>query len=51
MILVSPNGEVRVWESMSVVLSNAERYHAIQIGMAEGDEVEHIFSIEVRLTG
>lgn len=46
LILVSPSGEVRFWEHLSLALSNVDRYQTIQLDL-QGDSVERIWSVEV----
>lgn len=47
MILVSPTGEVRFWESMSLTLANADRYQRVQLDLGEDSFAEHIWAIDV----
>jgi nuclear pore complex protein Nup133 len=47
MILVSPSGELRFWESMSLALSNVERYQGVQLDLGADDYAERIWKVEV----
>ncbi|WVF65992.1 hypothetical protein IAT40_000730 [Kwoniella sp. CBS 6097] len=46
MILVSSTGEIRFWESMSVVLSNVDRFHEIYLELGEDDFAERLWKID-----
>ena len=50
MILVPADGEIRVWESMSLALANVERYQGVQLELGEDDFAERIWRIEVSIT-
>lgn len=49
MVIVSPSGDVRFWESMGIALSNAERYQELDLNLSEDDFAEKIFRLDVRL--
>ncbi|WVQ93625.1 hypothetical protein IAU59_000701 [Kwoniella sp. CBS 9459] len=46
MILVSATGEIRFWESMSVALSNVERFQEIYLELGEDDYAEKLWKID-----
>ncbi|WWD16353.1 hypothetical protein CI109_100779 [Kwoniella shandongensis] len=47
MILVSPSGTIRFWESMSLALTaNSERYQELYIDLGEDDVVERIWKLD-----
>nr|ODN90385.1 hypothetical protein L204_05990 [Cryptococcus depauperatus CBS 7855] len=46
MILVSSGGEVRFWDTVSLALSDVERYHYLSVELAEDDWVEQISKID-----
>ncbi|OWZ65412.1 hypothetical protein AYX14_06233 [Cryptococcus neoformans] len=46
MILVSSTGEIRYWESMSLALSNVERYQQLFLDLPQGDWIERLVKVD-----
>lgn len=46
-VMVTPEGEVRVWENMSLGLGNMDRFQETFIELAEGDYVDKLWKIDV----
>ncbi|ODO05027.1 hypothetical protein I350_05639 [Cryptococcus amylolentus CBS 6273] len=46
MILVSSSGEIRFWDSLSLALSNVDRYQELFVELPEGDWVERVWKID-----
>ncbi|ADV23780.1 Hypothetical protein CGB_H0250C [Cryptococcus gattii WM276] len=46
MILVSSTGEFRYWESMSLTLSNVERYQQLFLDLPQGDWIERLVKVD-----
>ena len=47
MILVSAKGVVRFWESMSLALSNVDRYQEVVITLGEEEVADNVWMIDV----
>lgn len=47
MILVNSTGEIRIWESMSLALSNVDRNMGLQLDLGEDEFVEKIWKVDV----
>ncbi|GFZ42386.1 hypothetical protein JCM24511_00101, partial [Saitozyma sp. JCM 24511] len=45
-ILLSPTGELRFWDSMSLALANVERYQVVQLELGSDDYAERIWHVE-----
>ncbi|WWC86014.1 uncharacterized protein L201_000885 [Kwoniella dendrophila CBS 6074] len=46
LILVSTSGEIRLWESMGLALSNVDRFQEIYMELGEDDFVEKLWKID-----
>ncbi|EIW66527.1 hypothetical protein TREMEDRAFT_74725 [Tremella mesenterica DSM 1558] len=45
MILVSPTGEMRIWESMNLALANVDRFQRVELELEQDDFVQKIWEI------
>ena len=46
--MVSPSGEIRVWESMSLALSSSNRFQTLYLELGERDRADRIMRLDVR---
>ena len=47
MVLISPDGEIRVWENMSLGLGNMDRYQETYIELGQDDMVDKLWKLDV----
>ena len=49
-VLVSSDGEIRVWENMSLGLGNMDRYQDTYIKLGQEDLVDKLWKLDVSVT-
>lgn len=49
-VSVSPDGEIRVWENMSLGLGNTDRYQETYIEMGQEDIIEKLWKLDVSMS-
>lgn len=49
-VIVSPDGEIRVWENMSLGLGNLDRFQSAKLELGQDDLVDSLWKLDVRLS-
>lgn len=49
--MITPEGEVRTWENISLGLGNLDRYLETDLELSEGDAVDKLYKLNVSSTG